>query len=529
MKSPKRIRTARQLSRAYDFLLQRIEECRECGEHRLPTVASMGSACGVSHVTMQHAVTRAVGEKRIESRRGSGIYLHGHSRPPGEERESPSESAWQRASARLETDILSSRFRRGRRLPTRKELCAWYGVSHRTINRALQWLASRGVLARDGVGYRVSRGRRVEESGFVVVHRAGTVRGTALPDTRHLRNVLDLENVCVRSRLGIRTTFYTYRGSSMYPQGPFGGPPYRSRDLSDVLGFVVFTRGLTDLGTHEHVSLLAGYGKPVAVLDEEGVCTRMAEERRYPSHVRVFPQGMSEQAGRVVGEYLITLGHRQVVYIDPFPDIEWSTRRLAGLRRAYGQAGPDWHVVHVPVPMPPGAAGCDRQGRSLDRIMADLSGGLDPDDPVHRQLRAVITNPSGQPMGENLFRSVVSEALHEALGPTVGRVLRTHAELTAFVGPNDEAAVGLVRSLEKLGHEVPHSFSVIGFDDSFEAQAYDLTSYSFNESAAMQAMVDFILNPRWGPFERRDRSQVVELDGFVKKRRTTAVCRARHR
>ncbi len=67
---------------------------------------------------------------------------------------------------------------------------------------------------------------------------------------------------------------------------------------------------------------------------------------------------------------------------------------------------------------------------------------------------------------------------------------------------------------------------VAGFDDGYSAHLFDLTTCNSNGAAAVQAMVDFIVNPGWRPLSGA-RDCVVEVEGYVKERGTTGPAPAR--
>ena len=62
--------------------------------------------------------------------------------------------------------------------------------------------------------------------------------------------------------------------------------------------------------------------------------------------------------------------------------------------------------------------------------------------------------------------------------------------------------------------------SVIGFDDSIDASFHRLTSYSFNGTAVMRAMLMHIIDPARGPGAVRP-DRPVEIPGFITQRETS--------
>jgi LacI family transcriptional regulator len=114
----------------------------------------------------------------------------------------------------------------------------------------------------------------------------------------------------------------------------------------------------------------------------------------------------NEAGGRLAGEYLLKLGHRQIAHI----------------------TGPRHH------------------GNMTDRakgFVRALAGAGDPVTPV------VL-------YGKNNFTG----------GYEMGReILEKHPEVTAIFAANDTMAFGAIRALTEVGRRIPKDVSVIGFDD----------------------------------------------------------------
>jgi LacI family transcriptional regulator len=100
------------------------------------------------------------------------------------------------------------------------------------------------------------------------------------------------------------------------------------------------------------------------------------------------------------------------------------------------------------------------------------------------------------------------------VGPLCRKVAADRS-ITALVGANDAIALGCLDFLRSEKVVVPHDLSVVGFDDSMQALVNHLTSYNFNATACIQAMIRDILSPR---SRSAGKQRVVELDGFVTAR-----------
>jgi len=510
------------VARAVVTLRACIGEYAGPGAAKLPTVVELAARARVSHVTMQRAVREAVSRGELRTRRGSGLFVVPSGTPSAPVTQNRG-TAWLRTANAIESDILSGRYRPGNRLPLRKQLCAGYGVCHATLDKAFRRLAARALLVPEGRGHRVAVRRLLDTSGSAVVLRAGTPRGTSVPDLRHLTDVMTLENACSRSGLRVNTVFYSYVDASFRATGPFAGPPYSRRDLSTVLGFVVFTRGLGPLPPSGLVRELAGYRRPVTVVDEDGEC--LQHTWGPVRNVRVFPVAQTATGGRQVGELLLGLGHCSATYVDPYPDQAWSRTRLAGLRSAFAAAGREGGVTHLRVELPQSPPTQDGRGRTVADIVGYLGGRLDSGDPLQAGLARLLAVEERTTLSEYLWDWLVREHAGAALAPHLDTLAQDPA-LTAVVGANDMVALHCLKRFERAGVAVPSAVSVAGFDDSFPAQVFELTSYDFNGTAAVQAAVDFVVDPRRPLATDLARDGVVEVPGFVKERRTTARARS---
>jgi DNA-binding LacI/PurR family transcriptional regulator len=75
-------------------------------------------------------------------------------------------------------------------------------------------------------------------------------------------------------------------------------------------------------------------------------------------------------------------------------------------------------------------------------------------------------------------------------------------------------AVECIDFLHERGVQIPRRISVVGFDDSIEAQIHGLTSYNFNSIGVARGMLAHLLNPH--PVD-----DFTEIPGTVVERRTS--------
>ena len=113
---------------------------------------------------------------------------------------------------------------------------------------------------------------------------------------------------------------------------------------------------------------------------------------------------------------------------------------------------------------------------------------------------------------------------HEAMGSAMTRLLDqavSQQDITAWVGASDSVALLCMDYLAQQNIAVPGRISVVGFDDGPDAFLGRIASYNFNGTAAVRAMVDWILFSK--ARMRREEPRVISFEGFVARRHTVAV------
>lgn len=80
---------------------------------------------------------------------------------------------------------------------------------------------------------------------------------------------------------------------------------------------------------------------------------------------------------------------------------------------------------------------------------------------------------------------------------------------------NDKIGLQALEYLRNQGVSVPRDISVVGFDNTREALAADLTSFDFNLPAIVHTMLDHIVN--YDGWKRRDRIRR-EVEGVLIER-----------
>lgn len=506
MKIPRIGQAVSQRDKARAALSRAVDEARRLGRPKLPSVVTLARGAGVSHVTMQACIRDGARAGVLRTRRGSGVYLAGVPQEP----RSASRKRWQQIAEQVHRDVTEGVYGRGSVLPTAKELTLKYRVCHTTLRRALQHLVGQGLLERDRRGYRVSRlpgeGARSRVIGVTI----GTPQqAIARPTQRHADDLRSMETACTQAGLRIDLVFFWYEGEEQVPVTP-GGLEFTPEELESILGFVVYTRGLTDTTVDRILGRLSGYRRPVAVHDDTGLAMRRPDPIPLPD-IRVFAFANSSLAGVEMGKVVAGLGHRAVAYIGP-DGAEWSRARHAGLAATvggplpeYAVKTPDWTRKAVP---------------EEDTFQVRAAAVLDPRDVRDWYTLRALRSHSGRAIGFLLNEGVRHQVHLDALEPAIDSIL-AGPKPSMIVCGNDDFAWACVAHLRQRGVRVPEDISVAGFDDTLESFLNGLTSYNFNSEGAAQGMLNHILAPPRGP-NRSTRRRVVEVKGYVNLRATTA-------
>ncbi|MBD3242403.1 MAG: GntR family transcriptional regulator, partial [Chitinivibrionales bacterium] len=291
-------------ARARAFLLERIRSATRRGETRLPTVAALAGGAGVSPVTMLHAVRALRDEGVLAVSHGKGIRLIAGAAPSEPAPREPRQPRWREVLARLEQDIIDGRYDSEGVLPTPKQMRHRYGVSHRTLLRALERLVHDGTIAPYRRTYRVrmSSGSSGVRKRVLYVASAGSAGLVSTTTVRSQELYLALERECAQ------------RGLRLEPRPAYHQriESFRLSDPSSVLGAIVSPIGLGEDAFGRVLSRLPPLPTGVVVTVADGRYRRVA---RGGGRVKIFSMANSRLPGQVMGTYLRNLGHSHIAYL----------------------------------------------------------------------------------------------------------------------------------------------------------------------------------------------------------------------
>ncbi|MBD3243219.1 MAG: GntR family transcriptional regulator [Chitinivibrionales bacterium] len=468
---------------------------------RLPSLQVMAFEAGVSLVTMHKAVRQACREGVVHSVPGKGVFAgeKGECGPAVTVAPTPAHR-WQRIRARIEADMLGGQFGESA-LPGTAELGQRYGACYRTVRKALRSLQSEGLLEVRRKRYVQTRRHFHRPTARVVLISRRYTSDNPLPaQTRYAHANWFFEQECLLRNIVLQKVQYRYRGDCLVcdraSKRLLDGP-----GLENVLGYVLITSGLREMDFENLLRTLDRRQKPVVIHDPDGF---VGPHRRI---VRFYGSD-SATAGAHVAHYLLQAGHRRVCYIAPRQDMLWSRQRLKGFVRAFERGGSGASVEVFA----DGSAFEPLLSERVQQIRNEvLERGIQPDEPDHLTFERVLRTMAPQ--------ISVATVQHELSSRTVPLIARAVADgrASALVAENDTCATACLQWM--LAHRVrcPGEYSLVSFDDSYEAFANGLTSYNFNLTSVYQGMLNVLLAP-----SRDDRRAAREYryDGMMMVRMT---------
>lgn len=479
---------------------------------RLPPLRQLARDADVSYATMHAVVTALRDEKALTVRQGSGIVAgtlptdpqSRHARAP-----SPHELRWQSAVRVLREAIVTGRYPEGSVLPSQKQLRTSLGVGQKTLAKALRRLCDQGILRPHGRTFAVPRlSAGPGAATIVLILRGGPDGEVVFPSARSRENLRSLEIACARAAVHLalvtcRSTHPTF----CYPAGHDGVLEGRR---GAVVGYLVWSASLDPHWLTDAIPLLSHSGKPVALLDEGGP-SRLADV--LGARCSHFLTAHGRDAGRRMGSYLLGIGHRRLLYLSYEHTADWSCNRYDGIRAA-ARAIRGATLLRCAAPAAP-ADPIDESGP--DDLRMYLSRLDDSKD--RRRFAPVLTTLDRHAEDLRVFhgrscrRERYTPLLHRALKLTV------REQVTAWIAENDELALAALEHLRMARTIIPRQLSVAGFDDSEEAHMRGLTSYNFNGSAYVNAMVRTVLG---SASAKRRAHAPVSFEGVVIPRMSTA-------
>ena len=171
----------------------------------------------------------------------------------------------------------------------------------------------------------------------------------------------------------------------------------------------------------------------------------------------------SKKSGRMIGDHLLSLGHRHIAYMTtPLSAHELPRiRRLEGLKEAWTAAGLSADQVEIV---------------ALTQLQWDY----------------YLLGNRYYDAGYQLVTGYLKRESHPA---------------TAFIGTNDQISFGIMDALQKMGFRIPDDYSVCGFDNTLAAsfESISLTTIDHSVEDKGNAAIRMLLNSHASRNNQEDR------------------------
>ncbi|MCU0608193.1 MAG: substrate-binding domain-containing protein [Chitinispirillaceae bacterium] len=510
------------LQKAIDFIAHGI--AGKNLDPDLPPIKSLALAADVSFVTMWKAVVHCrklgmvSGSKRGKhAGSGSACFDKAWPQQPGAAYAFTSvEWGWKKTLERLKRDILTGKYSAGESLPSMKELQFEYSTSYPTLKKALSALSGEGLITASRRSYAVPVLSKSESTARIVALGCGWEDGTLWIDYQDKNYFRFLESACIKSRIALDIVVYCRRNGRLVFIDTVTGKPYDlARDA--VISVMVIVANL-GIPLDEVIAALAGINKPIAFLDVIGGWKVPSWISGRPDR-RFFSVTASKMPPRLVGQYLLNLGHTNIAFVSPFHKAHWSILRFEELREIFRDAGYPEGVHPFTL---------DQYAFQWDYLQEDHNNTEDvqtlvaaydkwknhADSEIFRKFGNIRYSISKHLTEWNC----ASGEIYHRMTPQFKRALENR-KITAWVMANDYAATLALDYLKEKGVRVPEDISVISFDNTRDAMENQLTSYDFNPQGIISVMLQFALRPSRVPSPANRR--VIEIDGAIVERRST--------
>ncbi|HKP95819.1 MAG TPA: GntR family transcriptional regulator [Fibrobacteria bacterium] len=490
---------------------------------RLPPIRVLARQAQVSAAAMCSALGMLKTEGLISIIKNRGAYL---GLPPADGRNgyhtaSPGESQrWQRLKIQIEKDIFNGFFTPGEAMPSLRDLQKSYAVSYKTLRKAMEAIASEGVVVPHKKTYLVPHLRRAHGTLVFISapEAASKIICGGYPVTEFLST---LRREGGKSLINVVVIPYDPERR----KAVFGNQLIALQEKHSVLGYILWTSMLPERKLDQALQTLrevqrpeakpGSLDKPVAVVDttwDMAITNALHHQADLAGWAfRIFTVA-GLLAGRQVGQYLLKLGHRKVAFLSYCHKELWSQYRFRGLLQAFQGAGFGEGVRKFAI-------------EEVDDRFHALPG---PEELESFRKQADAFLAASMEAGQGYYASYAQEQMtgsiwnyiHQVkMAARVEPVLTAALQepgLTACVGANDRMALLARDHLIKKGVRIPRDMSVIGFDDSKAATDNDLSSYSFAFSEIARKLLGHVLSPRQKAHSQE--GNAVECEGLLIER-----------
>ena len=424
-------------------------------------------------------------------------------------------SGWQRLTAQIEKDILTGRFSQTLQLPTIKELESMYQASYPTVKKALAYLCEKGLIKMGLRGYNLQQPskRRMPYKVFLF---GAPQDGEFLHMGMYEEQILfALEAELARAGISLHIWTFTETDNGLQFTNPATLETISRLPVDEtVFGFIKIIN-VPHGYSQSLMQQLSSFRRPIALLDEIGMW-KLEDSIAGAPFVQIFNVTLSQKPGEQIARYLLAKGHTKIAFMAASPEFAWSKIRYNAIAKTYQSAGFTDCVRYYELTS--SAAEKNIEQKYTLPMLKDLqhTASRHPQR-VQREMKELL----------NIHLYPVNKAI--SMRPRLEQLLRelmSEGEVTAIVFA-ESCATMTVDYCRRKGIRIPNDISIISFDDSIERLRYRITSYNFNISGTVTAVINFILQR--GMFGRKQSPQIFEVDGFVVERESVGIAPIRKR
>jgi len=425
-------------------------------------------------------------------------------RQPDHETSLSNRTTWHSVYNQFKQHIVTGEFSSDTFLPSPKELSIRYGVCYRTMQKVISRLRSESLVSKENRKYRIrSFAAPQSRNTIILIARRALYSDSLFPYSRTFENLRALEHVCSRLRIDLDIHLLPF----CFGQNDMSQLQERIHHIESgqtVLGIIIWTIGMEFSDLPVLLRFLSLQNRPTALLDENGEMNIPSDIAKKAS-IQRFGLGTGTKASEQIAQYLITCGHCSIAYISPLHQPLCSRNRLLGLQRMFDSAGLPANIHIFTLDEFRYYYQYESHARYVRNVIESLITSVENSNDsksvsIMKKLQHQITMLSA------------TESFHEETQALFEEAIQKRT-ISAWVTDSDTTALEAIRFLQTHGYRVPEDISVVGFDDSLEAFFHKLTSFNFNVSGIMNAMVHHILHAKHTRSEKK--SAVVEIDGFL--------------
>jgi|GEM_PF-387902 len=506
------------VQRACEYLLRGIQGGLWQSSGKLPSLANLARACGVSRDSMHKAVVRLKKEGILSVIERGGIHLGGFTATQAVVQPT---LLWQRQRIRIERDINAGVYPPGSRLPSSGELQSRYQVSFRTLRKILEALNRDGMLEHKNRSYVVAQPERKSHQSRVlfICGDRPAIEDASPMNQRLVRFIDTVERECARQKISLGMMYVDWKNDDP------GQIAQRIASYHEpLLGFIFNVHWYENLHPEKFNLLLRAAARmrlPVAVVDQVGEY-RLPHEFHINPRVRMY-RIPAASAGAALARHLLALNHTRIAYISNVHQYLWSQQRLAGVQQRYADAG-FAGAVEPFVSMQAGGyfsrifamSGLDKKtfggivsGHPFEPIFRAVLDGDDPVwpeevfagaprrlvDEIHADFSHLARHFAGGGVSSHAFslaRDAVFTSSFQRLETAELTILFDRAsacpDISAWILGSDTMAITALRYLQSKKICVPQHLSIASFDNLPLSLEHRLTTYDFNMSQAIHVL-----------------------------------------